>query len=80
MSEQLSNWGVNTVKNIELMDIRDAKESSVIHNILAKKKSAIEMESRLVVAEKEKTVGIATQLAKQEIIEQERTTKEKKWP
>jgi flotillin len=110
VSEQLSNWGVNTVKNIELMDIRDAKESNVIHNIMAKKKSAIEMESRLVVAEnskkaltaeiearrevdmqnqlaqeqvgkrtaeKEKTVGIANQMAKQEIIEQERTTKEK---
>lgn len=110
VSEQLSNWGVNTVKNIELMDIRDAKESNVIHNIMAKKKSAIEMESRMVVAEnnkkaqnaeiearrevemqnqqaeelvgkrtaeKEKTVGIANQYAKQEIIEQEKTTKEK---
>jgi len=110
VSEQLSNWGVNTVKNIELMDIRDAKDSNVIHNIMAKKKSAIDMESRLVVAdnskkaqtaeieaqrevdmqtqlaqeqvgkrtaEKDKTVGIANQLARQEIIEQEKTTKEK---
>lgn len=110
VSEQLSNWGVSTVKNIELMDIRDAKDSNVIHNIMAKKKSAIEMESRMVVAdnnkraktaeieaqrevdmqsqnaleivgkrtaEKEKAVGIANQQAKQDIIEQERTTKEK---
>lgn len=110
VSEQLSNWGVNTVKNIELMDIRDAKDSFVIQNIMSKKKSAIEMESRTVVAEnmrkaqiaeieakreidmqsqqaletvgrrtaeKEKAVGIATELAQQEITEQQRTTKEK---
>jgi flotillin len=110
VSEQLSNWGVNTVKNIELMDIRDSKDSHVIQNIMSKKKSAIEMESRTVVAEnmrraqiaeieakrevdmqnqqaletvgrrtaeKEKAVGIATELAQQEITEQQRTTKEK---
>jgi flotillin len=110
VSEQLSNWGVNTVKNIELMDIRDSKESHVIQNIMSKKKSAIEMESRTVVAEnmrkaqiaeieakrevdmqnqlaletvgrrtaeKEKAVGIATELAHQEITEQQRTTKER---
>jgi flotillin len=110
VAEQLSNWGVNTVKNIELMDIRDARESHVIQNIMAKKKSAIEMESRTVVAEnlrkaktaeieaqreidmqsqialeqvgrrtaeKDKAVGIATELAHQEITEQQRTTKEK---
>lgn len=110
VSEQLSNWGVNTVKNIELMDIRDSRESHVIQNIMAKKKSAIEMESRTVVAEnmrkaktaeieaqrevdmqsqqaletvgrrtaeKEKAVGIANELAHQEITEQQRTTKEK---
>ena len=110
VSAQLSNWGVNTVKNIELMDIRDAKDSHVIQNIMSKKKSAIEMESRTVVAEnmrkaqiaeieakreidmqgqqaletvgrrtaeKEKAVGIANELAHQEITEQQRTTKEK---
>lgn len=47
---QLEEWGVTPVKNIELMDIRDAQESHVIENIMAKKKSAIEMESRMVVA------------------------------
>ncbi len=64
VSEQLSNWGVNTVKNIELMDIRDSRESHVIQNIMAKKKSAIEMESRIVVAEnirKAKTAEIEAQ-------------------
>jgi flotillin len=110
VSEQLSNWGVNTVKNIELMDIRDSRDSHVIQNIMAKKKSAIEMESRTVVAEnmrkaktaeieaqrevdmqsqqalevvgrrtaeKEKAIGIANELAHQDITEQQRTTKEK---
>lgn len=51
VAEQLVNWGVSTVKNIELMDIRDTKDSKVIHNIMAKKKSFIEMESRQAIAE-----------------------------
>lgn len=46
----LKEWGVSTVKTIEFMDIRDARESQVIHNIMAKKKSYIEMESRVEVA------------------------------
>lgn len=64
VGEQLSNWGVNTVKNIELMDIRDSHDSHVIHNIMAKKKSSIEMESRTAVAEnmrKAKTAEIEAQ-------------------
>lgn len=46
----LKEWGVATVKTIEFMNIRDARESQVIHNIMAKKKSFIEMESRTEVA------------------------------
>ncbi len=46
----LKEWGVSTVKTIEFMDIRDARDSQVIHNIMAKKKSFIEMESRIEVA------------------------------
>lgn len=46
----LKEWGVSTVKTIEFMDIRDARDSQVIHNIMAKKKSFIEMESRVEVA------------------------------
>jgi flotillin len=48
--EQLKEWGVATVKNIELMDIRDAHGSDTIANIMKKKKSAIEAESRKTVA------------------------------
>lgn len=46
----LKEWGVSTVKTIEFMDLKDARESQVIHNIMAKKKSYIEMESRVEVA------------------------------
>ena len=51
---QLSNWGVVTVKNIELMDIRDASGNQVVHNIMEKKKSLIEMQSRTEVAQNKK--------------------------
>ena len=46
----LKEWGVSTVKTIEFMDIRDSKDSQVIQNIMAKKKSFIEMESRVEIA------------------------------
>lgn len=104
---QLANWGVEAIKNIELMDIRDAKESEVIHNIMAKRTSAIERESRVAVAEnsrgaqeaeiaasqavklrqqeaeeligkrtaeKVQKVGIATELANQEVKAQQKVT------
>jgi flotillin len=48
--DELAEWGVVPVKNIELMDIQDAKDSNVIVNIMAKKKSEIEKESRVTVA------------------------------
>lgn len=50
VAANLEGWGVETAKNIELMDIRDAQGSQVIHNIMAKKTSHIEMESRVEVA------------------------------
>lgn len=51
VTQQLTEWGVTTVKNIEFMDIRDANGSQVIHNIMAKEQSRIERESRETVAE-----------------------------
>ncbi len=65
--EQLKNWGVTTVKNIELMDIHDHKDSKVIHNIMDKKKSQIESESRTEVAKNKKTAEIAEITAKREV-------------
>jgi flotillin len=59
VNEQLKAWGVTTVKNIELMDIRDSQGSKVIQNIMEKKKSEIERESRVVVAENKKLAANA---------------------
>lgn len=50
VNDQLKEWGVQTVKSIEFMDIRDARESKVIHNMMAKEQSRIEKESRITVA------------------------------
>lgn len=110
VTPHLKEWGVIPVRNIELMDIRDAKDSQVIHNIMAKKKSHIESESRIEVAKNNqmaeqaeidaqrqvdlqkqeaeqvvglrkatvtREVGIANEIAQQEIKEQSKTTKEK---
>lgn len=64
---QLKNWGVAAVKNLELMDIRDLGDNEVIHNIMAKKKSHIEMESRTEVAKNHKLAQIAEIEAKREV-------------
>jgi flotillin len=67
VNEQLKAWGVTTVKNIELMDIRDSRESQVIQNIMDKKKSEIEKESRIVVAENLKAAQNAEIDAQREV-------------
>ncbi|MGZ4850460.1 MAG: SPFH domain-containing protein [Candidatus Bathyarchaeia archaeon] len=78
VDDQLKNWGVQTVKTIELMDIRDASDSKVIANIMMKKKSFIEMQSRTEVAanmqkaqiaevEAEQAVGVRKQEALQAV-------------
>lgn len=65
--QQLKSWGVEAVKNIELMDVKDSKGSEIIHNIMAKKKSHIEMESRLEVAKNQKFAQIAEIEAAREV-------------
>lgn len=67
VAPQLEQWGVETVKNVELMDIRDSRDSKVIQNIMAKKKSQIEMESRTTVAENAKKANQAEIDSKKEI-------------
>jgi flotillin len=67
VKEQLAHWGVEPVKNIELMDLRDTQKSNVIHNIMEKKKSYIEMESRQEVAKNTKTAQVAEIEAVREI-------------
>lgn len=68
VSNQLREWGVVPVKNIELMDIRDAKGEEVISNIMAKKKSDIEKESRIEVA-KNRQIAKTAEIEAQRIIE-----------
>ncbi len=77
VESQLVNWGVSTVKNIELMDIRDASSSFVIKNIMEKKKSLIEMQSRMEVAENMKRASIAEIEAKRETDVQEQDALQK---
>ena len=74
--EQLSHWGVEAVKNIELMDIRDSGGSNVIKNIMEKKKSQIEMESRTEVAKNLKTAQIAELEASKEVQLQKQSNEE----
>ena len=64
---QLKEWGVMSVKNVELMDIKDAGGEEVISNIMMKKKSAIEMERRVEVAKNTKTAQESEIIARQEI-------------
>ncbi|MEO8365585.1 MAG: SPFH domain-containing protein [Pseudoxanthomonas sp.] len=64
---QLGGWGVEAIKNIELMDIRDSKDSQVIQNIMAKRTSGIERESRLVVADNTRQAEMAEIAATREI-------------
>ena len=67
VKDQLGNWGVVPVKNIELMDVRDSRSSNVIANIMAKKSSEIEMQSRTEVAQNMKKAREAEILAEQEV-------------
>jgi flotillin len=59
VSAHLDQWGVEPVKTIELMDIRDGEGAQVIANIMAKKQSLIEMQSRIEVAGNKRTAEIA---------------------
>lgn len=68
VKEQLSEWGVESVKSMELMDIRDCHGSKVISNIMAKKTSHIEMESRLEVAKNNQNAETA-EIEAEQIVE-----------
>lgn len=67
ITNELSAWGVEEVKQMELMDIRDALDSKVVHNIMAKKKSHIEAESRKEVASNQKEAESAEIEARREV-------------
>lgn len=77
VTSQLTEWGVEAVKNIELMDIRDKQGEEVIANIMKKKKSQIEMQSRVEVAENLQKAKEAEIKAKQEIEIQQQEAEKK---
>lgn len=58
VSNDIREWGVLPVKNIEFMDLRDVSGSAVISNIMSKEKSRIEMESRIQVAQNKKSAEL----------------------
>ena len=76
VDEQLKNWGVVPVKAIELMDIRDLSGGSVIQNIMAKRTSEIEKDSRTVVALNKQAAEIAEIEAQREIDLQQQSAAE----
>lgn len=67
VNADLTNWGVESIKNIELMDVRDAQGSQVIHQIMAKRMSAIDKESRIEVARNKQMAEQEELKARQEI-------------
>lgn len=82
---ELKEWGVEPVKNLELMDIRDENGSKVIASIMMVKTSQIEADSRKAVAKNEqdaqtaeieskRQIGLAQQDAEQQV--GERTAKQ----
>lgn len=67
VQEQLDEWGVESVKSMELMDIRDVPEGHAVANIMAKKVSHIEMESRKEVAKNKQEAETAEIQARQAV-------------
>lgn len=69
VDDNIKEWGVQTVKMIEFMDLRDSTEqkSNVIHNIMAKEQARIDQESRVQVADHGRIAKLAEISAKREI-------------
>lgn len=67
VQNDLKNWGVEPIKSIELMDVRDSSDSKAILQIMAKRMSAIDMESRTEVANNKKIAEQAELDAQKEI-------------
>lgn len=69
VDDNITEWGVQTVKMIEFMDLRDSEKqnSKVIHNIMAKEQARIDQESRVKVAEHARVAQLAEIEAKREV-------------
>lgn len=67
VTAQLKEWSVESVKSMELMDIRDSGSNRSVSNIMAKKTSRIDMESRTEVARNKQAAETAEIEAKQAV-------------
>lgn len=76
VKNNLKEWGIVPVKSIELMDVRDKPGEKVIHNIMEKRKSFIDMESRKEVAKNGQAAKEAEIRAEQEIALKEQEKEE----
>ena len=76
VADHLKEWGVVPVKSIELMDVRDKEGESVISNIMEKKKSFIDMESRKEVAKNNREAREAEIEASQQVALKEEAKEE----
>ena len=77
VEDQVKQWGCEVTKALELLDVRDSRESCVIQNIMEKKKSEIEKESRVEVAKNKKLAMQAEIDAEREVQLSEQEAKEK---
>ena len=76
VADHLKEWGVVPVKSIELMDVRDKDGERVISNIMEKKKSFIDKESRKEVAKNNQEAREAEIQAEQEVALKEEAKEE----
>lgn len=76
VKNNLKEWGIVPVKSIELMDVRDKHDEKVIFNIMEKRKSFIDMESRKEVAKNRQAAREAEIAAEQEIALKEQEKEE----
>lgn len=68
VNEDLREWGITTVKSVELMNISDVTGSKVIHNIMQKKVSHIDKDSRIEVAKNQQAAQEAEIDSKQAVL------------
>ena len=67
VAKDLEEWGLIPIKSVELMDLKDVPEGHVISDIMNKRKSFIERESRIEVAKNKQLATEAEIAAKQSI-------------
>ena len=74
VKENLKEWGIAPVQAVELMDVRDVPGEEVIENIMRRRKSGIEKESRMEVAQNQQLAREAEIKAEQAValMEQEK--------